>query len=279
MVSYILYRVGAALARLFPRRIAKGVAAVVAFSFFVCRPGIRANVARNFRAMGMRLRSTFPVFYHFSHAVTDFLRLSFMAPEELASICRIEGREHLDDALRAGRGAILFAPHLGPWELAGAYLPTLGYRLNTVAHEHPSDRVTRFFSAVRRRWGLTDFPVRWSARELVGALARGEIVVLLVDRSYGRGGVKLRFFGTETVVPVAHVVLSRRSGAPLVPCCCYYVARERIVVSIGEPITPSEHVSEMDAASACLERIEASVRAHADQWFAFDNLWLEENDA
>jgi KDO2-lipid IV(A) lauroyltransferase len=278
MVSYILYLTGAALVRVFPRRIAKGIAAAIAFTFFVSRPAIRKNVRRNFQAMGIRVRSTFAVFYHFSHAVTDFLRLTFMAPDQLESICNLGGREHLDTALREGRGVILVAPHLGPWELAGAYLPAIGYRLNTVALEHPSRRVTQFFASVRRRWRLTDHPLHASAGELIRTLGRGELVVLLIDRNYSKRGLPLHLFGTEAILPAGHVVLSLRSGAPLVPCCCYYGADERIEIVVGERVATREGATESEIADACLARIEAFIRAHPDQWFAFDNIWPEESD-
>ena len=276
MVSYILYLIGAGLVRLFPRHIAKGIAAVIAFTFFVSRPAIRRNVRRNFGSMERRVRSTFTVFYHFSHAATDFLRLSFMTPEQLQSICTLTGKEHLDEALKEGRGAILFAPHLGPWELAGAYLPTIGYRLNTVAVEHPSRRVTRLFSGVRRRWGLVDYPLRACAGELVRALGKGEIAVLLIDRNFSKRGLRHRFLGAEAIVPTGHVVLSLRSGAPLLPCCCYYRGDERVEIVIGERVRTHEPATAVELADACLARIEDFVRAYPDQWFAFDNLWPED---
>jgi lauroyl/myristoyl acyltransferase len=278
MVSYLLYLTGAAAVRILPRRIAKGVAAVIAFIFFLSRPATRQNVRRNFREMGIVAPRTFSVFYRFSHAVIDFLRLSFMSPEQLKSICTVAGKEHLDEALRGGKGAILVAPHVGPWELAGAFLPTMGYRLHTVALEHPSHRVTGFFTAVRRRWGLADYPLHSCASELVRVLGAGELVVLLIDRNYSKHGMRFRLLGAEAILPVGHVVLSLRSGAPLVPCCCSYMADERIEIVIGSRIATAQDATESEIAAACLAHIEEFIRAHPDQWFAFDNIWPEGND-
>jgi lauroyl/myristoyl acyltransferase len=279
MISYALYAAGAALVRVMPRRFAKGVAAAIAFSFFITRPGVRRNVRRNFAALGLQPKSIFPVFHNFSHAVTDFLRLSCMSREQMKAMCTLTGREHLEAATEGGRGVVLFAPHLGPWEIAGAYLTTIGYPLNTVALEHPSRRVTRFFSGLRRAWGLIDYPLHSCAGELVRALERGESVVLLIDRNFSRRGKQLAFLGTKAVLPVGHVVLALRTGAPLVPCSCFYRPDGTIEIAIGEPIPGAENPSTTEVACACLARVEPFIRAHPEQWFAFDNLWGEGSDA
>ncbi|MCX5752648.1 MAG: lysophospholipid acyltransferase family protein [Candidatus Krumholzibacteria bacterium] len=125
MISYILYRTASILAGSLPQALCMRIAAVVAFIFFAFKPAIRKNVRTNFEKLGMRPKSTFPVFRNFSRAVTDLLRLSHMSRDELMALCRTHGTDNLDRALNKGKGAILFAPHLGPWDLAGACLSCL----------------------------------------------------------------------------------------------------------------------------------------------------------
>jgi lauroyl/myristoyl acyltransferase len=274
MISYLLYRTASAFARILPRDVARSIAAVFAFIFFMARPGIRRNVALNYERLGVREKSTFPVFRNFSRAVTDFLRLSSMNTKGLQALCSLHGVENLDRALEAGHGVILFAPHLGPWEVAGAYLAALGYRMHTVALEHPSRRVTGFFSAKRKEWGFLDYPSGSYAAGLMRALAKGEVVVLLIDRNFSRRGKRLRFLGHDAVLPSGHALLSLRTGAPLVPCCCYYADDSRIELVIGEAL-PARGGSAEDIVHACLASIEGFIRAHPTQWFAFDHLWEE----
>jgi len=276
MISYILYRTASALSAVIPQGLAKRFALSIAFLFYIFRPRIRRNVRRNFESLGLSPRSTFPVFRNFSMTVSDFLRLSHLRGEDLAALCAARGTEHLDRALRAGRGAILFAPHLGPWEIGGAYLSSLGFRIHTVALEHPSARVTRIFSAARARWGVKDYPSHSCAPSLMKALARGEIVVLLIDRNFSRRGLRLRFLGSNVLLPDGHVILSLRSGAPLLPCCCFYAPSKKIEAVIGSPLDASGVESSPEAVgAACLARVEEFIRAHPEQWFAFDHLWQE----
>jgi lauroyl/myristoyl acyltransferase len=279
MIAYLLYRISSALICVVSARCALMIATGIAWLFYITRPAVRRNVRRNYEHCGVRPRNTWPVFRNFSHAVTDFLSLSGLRGGDLMERCSITGREHLDRALAGGKGAILFAPHLGPWELAGAYLTSLGYRIHTVALEHPSERLTRYFSSLRAAWGITDYPSLTCAGSLMRALGRGEPVVLLVDRNFSRRGFRTRFLGEETLVAGGHAVLSLRTGAPLLPCCAHYVAENRIECIIGPPVESAASPQSAAAmVAACLERLEAFIRRNPDQWFAFDHVWRVSRD-
>jgi lauroyl/myristoyl acyltransferase len=274
MISYFLYRTASSLAGSLPQALSTRMAAAVAFLFFAFRPEIRKNVRVNFEKLGMRPKSTFPVFRNFSRAVADLLRLSHMNRDELMALCRARGIENLDIALKKGKGAILFAPHLGPWELAGACMSCLGYRMHTVALEHPSSRVTRFLSEIRNAWGVRDYSSRSCGAALMRALGKGETIVLLVDRNFSRRGMRMRFFDTDVLLPDGHVTLSLRSGAPLLPCCSWYTPEGGIEIVVGEEIRiPDSGDARAAIGRACLERIEEFARSHPEQWFAFDHLW------
>ena len=274
MISFILYRTASILSGVLPQALSLRVAEGIALLFYALKPAIRKNVRINFERLGLHPRSTFPVFRNFSRAVTDLLRLSRTRREELMTRFSMLGIENLDRALKRGKGAIIFAPHLGPWEIAGAYLASLGYAVHTVALEHPSARVTRYFSAIRRAWGVIDYPSRSCAVGLTKALERGECVVLLVDRNFSRRGTLMRFLGCPVLMPDGHVTLSLRSGAPLLPSCSRYARNGTVEAVIGEEVTRNgSAVSAAAIGTACLERIEGYIRSYPEQWFAFDHLW------
>jgi lauroyl/myristoyl acyltransferase len=280
MISYILYRTASSLTGVLPPALSERIAAGIALLFYTFRPEIRNNVRMNFDKLGLRPSSTFPVFRNFSRAVTDMLRLSRMSRDEIMGMCRVRGIENLDRALRKGRGAILFAPHLGSWELAGACISSLGYRIHTVALEHPSARVTRFLSEKRNRWGVKDYSSRSCGAALMRALGAGETVVLLVDRSFSQRGMTLRFLDTDVTLPDGHITLSLRSGAPLLPCCSWYAPGNTIEIVVGEEIlVPDTDDPRAATGRACIGKIEEFVRSHPDQWFAFDHLWRNEHHA
>jgi KDO2-lipid IV(A) lauroyltransferase len=278
MLSYVLYLTASFLIKVVPRRLADSIASIIAFLFFVFRSTIRRNVRENYRALGLEEERAFPVFRNFSRAIVDFLKYSGASAEAVRQSCRIAGREHLDQALAGGRGAILYMPHIGPWEIAGACLASLGYPVRSVALEHQSKQVTRFFSEWRERWGIIDYPPGECVGKLLRALGNGEVVALLVDRKFSGRGMELEFFGRTVTLPDGHVILSLRTGSPLIPCWCYYNERGKINAVIDEPIEgkPGEYTAQ-ELGRLCLERIEKRIVEHHEQWFAFDHLWPEED--
>ena len=252
------------------------LASLIAYLFYLCKPSIRRNVRRNLAALRAGETGTFEVFRYFSMTIVDFLSLDTDHPERLHELCSIVGLEHIDRALEKGNGAILFAPHQGPWEVAGAYLASKGYRIHSVALEHHSPYVTRFFSKRRNAWGIADYPPGEGVVKLRDALRANEIIVLLIDRKFSTKGLPLTFMGRRVRLPQGHVKLSRRTGAPLIPCCCHYTDGETIEAVIDEPMHDSDGPVKR-LAEECLERIERFLRKRPEQWFAFDHLWPEEN--
>lgn len=277
MLSYFLYSIAAFGVRRLPRTLSIRFAAVIAFLFYIFRSSIRNNVKRNLNALGAESTGTFDVFRNFSRTIVDFLSIDPDNPSSLHRLCKITGLEHIDAALEEGRGAILFAPHQGPWEVAGAFFASKGYRLHTVALDHHSTRVTEFFSRRRKAWGILDYPPGDGVVKLRDALRANEVIVLLVDRKFSTKGLPLTFLGRRVRLPKGHVKLSKRTGSPLIPCCCHYMKDGTIETVFDEPLQSSEGSVQV-IAEECLARIERFLRDRPEQWFAFDHLWPEENN-
>ncbi len=277
MVSYYLYIFAAYGLRHFPRAVSEALTRVITFFFFLFRKEIRSNVRKNLALLCENPCSSYSVFHNFSRTIIDFLALNPDNPEELDKRCVITGSENLDSVLEKGNGAILFSAHQGPWEYSGAYLSSKGYALNTIAREHPSARVTEFFSRRRSVWGIHVYPADGRVGRLIEALRRGEIIVLLIDRRFSTKGVELSFLGRKFSLPWGHVIISQRTGAPLLPCCCYYEDSGAVAINIGRPIE-SLDTSVQQIAQECIGMIEGHIRTKPEQWFAFDHLWPEAQD-
>ncbi len=277
MISYYLYLFAACGLRHLPRPVSMALTRVVTFLFFLFRREIRNNVKMNLERLCVDHCSPYAVFHNFSRTITDFLTLNPDLPDELDGRCEIVGIENLDAALEKGRGAILFSAHQGPWEVSGAFLSSKGYRINTIAREHPSRQVTEFFSQRRRAWGMQVYSTGEGVGKLIEALRRGDMVVLLIDRRFSTKGMPLDFLGRRVLLPQGHVTISKRTGAPLLPSFCFYEDSGSIKIDIGGPIE-LEGASIKDRAQECIGLIESHIRAKPEQWFAFDHLWPEVQD-
>src|SRR5438132_13003198 len=76
-------------------------------------------------------------FQNYGRMLIDFLVLGDLSRDEVIERMSVDGREHLDAALAGGRGVIMAAPHMGSWDMSGAYAAATGYRIWTVADRLP----------------------------------------------------------------------------------------------------------------------------------------------
>ena len=88
----------------------------------------------------------------------EAFRLPVMAGDAqvVASISNaVRGREYLDEALEAGRGAILALPHSGNWDMAGMWLVHNYGQFTTVAERLKPESLFDAFVEFRRGLGLS----------------------------------------------------------------------------------------------------------------------------
>src|SRR5215218_9056315 len=137
----------------------------------------------------------------------EAFRLEDLTPAEIRGRLRIEGREHIDTALAAGRGAIFASPHLGNWDAGGAWLAASGY---------PA-------TAVVERLRLDDGSE--TVRGVIRALRAGRLACLVCDRDLTGGGLEVRLFGARAQMPGGPASIALRTGAPLLPCTVYHDRR------------------------------------------------------
>jgi lauroyl/myristoyl acyltransferase len=153
----------------------------------------------------------------------------------------------------------------------------MGIKLNTVALDHPSQRVTRFFDRRRRSIGMISHPMRKSYPILKEALDRGESVALLVDRAYGATHKRFEFFGVNQPFPLGHLSLAARTGVPIMTGVFVFVDSNRFkYVHAGVHYPPPEGREDFDKLEALqaeiLKDFEVIVRKYGDQWFHFQSL-------
>jgi lauroyl/myristoyl acyltransferase len=207
-------------------------------------------------------------FQNYGRMLMDFLLIGSLSPAELKSRVTHEGRENLDAALAGGRGVIMALPHMGSWDMAGAYAGALGYRVTAVAERFPgslNDAVVR----TRQRFGLKVVTMGRSAvRALTTALQSNEIVALVCDLEQGPG-VTVRFFGRHAIVPGGPAAITLKTGAVLLPCHVTMTTPGHYHVKIERPLVAHEGETKEGIMQRLIERFELFIRERPDQWYAF----------
>jgi lauroyl/myristoyl acyltransferase len=279
---YTLSRIGYAglstLARILPPTIAYLLGETLAAACFVLCAERRRGLASNLRVVlgerGLpRLgRTGFRTMLNFGRSVTEVFMTPYLSEEYLRASVSITGREHLDSIVSAGRGAVLVTAHIGSWELGGAALAGLGYRITTVAGTQFTRGLSPYVKAIKEARGIHVVSAEGGTLRIVRALRRGEIVALHIDGDQYMGGVAVDLFGRRTVLPRGPAGLAKRTGAAIVPAFAIRTARSKITVHIEEEI-PTVGRDEESLTGSIATVVEDYIRRYVDQWCMFRPLW------
>lgn len=268
------YQAGARILRVVPPGLRYSAASPGGAAWFWLSRGQRRAALDNYAAVLGRQRSDPEVgrvarraFQNYGRMLMDFLLIGSLTPDELIARMSIDGREHLDAALERGRGVIMAVPHMGSWDMAGAYGGALGYPVSAVTERFPgslNDAVVR----TRQHFGLNVIMLgRPAVREITKALDANGVVALLCDLEQGPG-VGVTFFGRRAIVPGGPAALALKTGAALMPACQYSTAPGRHCVHL-DPALSLQSESKETLMQHIVDRFEEFIHERPDQWYAF----------
>ncbi len=192
------------------------------------------------------------------------------------------GREHLDAALAAGRGAVLALPHSGNWEISGAWLVAHSGPFTTVAERLKPESLFDRFVDFREGLGMEVLALTGGERPpfdvLAERLRQNRAVCLLADRDLSRRGVEVEFFGETAKMPAGPALLARRTGAPLLAVHAYFAGDDW-----GNTISPPLDVGGPDddptaavaaATQQLADHFARRIVEHPADWHMLQRLWL-----
>lgn len=203
----------------------------------------------------------------------------------------VEGSEHLDAALAAGRGAIVFTSHYGSFCLAIIALAHLGYRMNVIARsldpdDNPLNEIVRRYgehkvAELERICGIPFIiPGKPGAMDRMrAALDAGEVLYILlsVPPELAKHRGRVRFLGHPAELPLGAEYLATETGAPLVP---FTVRRDPD--RLGHTLTIGPRVPGPEAGEGtlqrCVEVLEREIRVEPSQFFMWEYLrsfWVD----
>jgi phosphatidylinositol dimannoside acyltransferase len=214
-------------------------------------------------------------FQNYGRTLIDFMLIGSLTPDQLLKRMSLDGRENLDAALAHGRGAIMAVPHMGSWDMAGAYAGALGYPISAVAERFPGS-LNEAVVQTRSRFGLNVIMLgRAAVRSITQALEANNIVALLCDLEQGPG-VDVRFFGRRAVVPGGPAAIALKTGAALLPAYQYMVSPGRHHVHLDPAISWPAGTTKESLMQRVIGRFEEFIQARPDQWYAFRPMFKNE---
>ena len=200
-----------------------------------------------------------------------------MSATDIAARVDVEGWEHVETAFALGKGIVMTMPHLGVWDLGGAYFASRA-PLTVVAEVLKPPELFEWFVHHRNRLGIAVVPLGPGATgPLVAALRQNRALGLLCDRDIAGGGVEVEFFGERTTVPGGPATLALRTGAPILPNAAVYGPGGRIRAIVRPPIEFARAGRLRDDVTALTQlvvrELELLIRDHPHQWHVLQPNW------
>ncbi|WP_059008458.1 phosphatidylinositol mannoside acyltransferase [Streptomyces specialis] len=210
---------------------------------------------------------------------TESFRLPVWSTDRIRGSFEGEGMHHLTDGLARGRGVVLALPHMGNWDLAGAWLVTaLDTPFVTVAERLRPESLYDRFVAYREGLGMEVLPhTGGSLGKLARRLRAGGLVALVADRDLSDSGVEVSFFGEAARMPAGPAMLAQQTGALLLPAALWYddtpVLKGRVhpPVPVPESGTRAERTAAMTQVLA--DTFAAEIAEHPQDWHMLQRLW------
>ncbi len=191
-----------------------------------------------------------------------------------------QGWENYTTAQARGKGVLLITPHLGNWELGGAFLTERGFKLLVLTQREPDDRLTALRQASRARWGVETLVIGedpFAILEIIKRLAAGATVALLVDRPPAGTGVPVQLFGRPFTASIAAAELARASGCALLPVVIVRRAdgyAARIFPELAyDRAAIGNRAGRVRLTAEIVRVFEPAIRQDASQWFHFVPVW------
>ena len=192
--------------------------------------------------------------------------------EAIIAKIRVEGEQHLRDALALRKGVLALSAHLGNFAIIGARLAAAGYPFSVVVKHPSNEEFAQLITKYRAQVGIDTIsakPRREAVRGIVQALRENRIVLVIADE-FKSGEIMVEFMGLNLPAPRGPATLALRTGAVTLPMFATRQPDGSIVLAIGRAIEAvhAESLEETITATTALytRHLEDVIRRYPDQW-------------
>jgi KDO2-lipid IV(A) lauroyltransferase len=283
--TYLGYRAGAAIATALPESFCRPAAGLAGVALGLAMRGRRTMLGRHLRrvhgpeldgrALDAAVNATFASYGRYWLEVFRLPGQDLMALDD--DRFRLEGKDHVDQALADGKGVVIGTPHMGNWDLGAAWFASRGYQPTTVVEPIEPPALFDWFCSYRRALGMGIVPLGPDAGSvLLRKLREGLMVGLVCDRDLAGNGVEVEFFGERTTFPAGPATLALRAGAPLLAGANYFEGDAHRCI-LRPPLDTSRQGSIKEDIARITQALAADfevlIRRAPDQWHMLQPNW------
>lgn len=217
-------------------------------------------------------------FRNLGKTALEFLRFPDLTFDNIWAEVTVDGKENLINALELGKGAIVFLPHFGNWELlALVYGVLIPNRAMAIALPIKNSFLNSLVWKYRQHLSLKLIPRQQAVRETLRALRDKFAVGFFADQDAGRDGVFVEFFGKHASAVRGPATLALKTGAPILFSIDLRQCDDRHRVFISPPVEleiSGDFEQDVQINTARLLKIlEGYIRQFPSQWLWLHNRW------
>lgn len=215
--------------------------------------------------------------------ITGFIELVkfvYLPPSKARGLIEIVGREHLDQALCAGKGVVMAGLHLGNFPLLATKLAQEGYPISVIIKKPRNRYLAKLYTRMTQRVGVCFIDGeerRQAAQESLRQLRRGGVVYIIIDQNPPYPDIMVDFFGYPVPSFKGTVVLALRTGAAIVPAFIVWGEAGRHRIYVEEPLALEVSGDQGRDVSQNLNRLmkiaEGYIERYPEQWWWWHRRW------
>jgi predicted LPLAT superfamily acyltransferase len=275
-------RLMASMAMLFGRRAARLLLYPICLYFLAFSPRARAESRQYLGRALSRNASLADVFRHFHTFACVLLDRVFLLNDRFSAFdVRVVGAEIIDELLARKAGCVLLGAHLGSFEAARCAGRTHGVKMSMLMYEENARKVGALLRAINPSVQMDIIALGSvdSMLKVEAALARGELVAMLADRTIHAGRtVGCMFLGEQAQFPTGPIRIATLLNRPMALVFALYRGGNRYEIHIERFALNEQPGAERRKAIDQLslryaERLEHYCRIAPYNWFNFYDFW------
>jgi KDO2-lipid IV(A) lauroyltransferase len=248
----------------------------------VARANLRTAFARSKPPAEIKA-ITKKLFQNYGQNFIDLFRMPLITPGNFDRLITVEGKEHIEECLKDGKGAIVLAMHFGSWELASLSCAMMGlpYKVMVKAQTKYS-RLDELLNWHRSCGGFVVLSRGMGTRDFVRSLKNNEVIGMVVDQG-GRDGVLAPFFGRSASMSVGAIRMGLKGGVPI---CLSAIHREKdsrhrmVIRKRLELVMTGDMERDIQSNLAKVAKImEEYIRRYPSEYMWFYKIWKYSDEA
>jgi Kdo2-lipid IVA lauroyltransferase/acyltransferase len=195
----------------------------------------------------------------------------------LSLVETVDGWEHVERAVAAGKGIVIVAGHHGNWELLGAYIAARGVPFDVIVRGIANPLFDEYVNHLRTALGMVVVHDSEAVSRTPRALRAGRAVGFVADQGLlGLASTYVTFFGRPAKTPRGAAVFALRFNAPVlfVDGLRLPNGKYRIIIEPVEAERTGNREADVDAIVVRFtEILERWVRLVPEQYFWHHRRW------